>query len=133
MLHNSSSLLRHNEVQLARWLVAAGVTGVLLTACGSSSSGSSSTATSAATGTATPAGRVTHLLDTKRVARAIEASISSERQLKSKVTCPKAVPQEKGRTFTCVAETKMHKQNVKTVFTVHQKNGSGKVDYASPK
>jgi hypothetical protein len=73
------------------------------------------------------------MLNTKRVALAIEASIRSERQLSSKVTCPPAVPQQKGRTFTCVAQTKSHNQHVKTVFTVFQKNDSGKVNYASPK
>jgi hypothetical protein len=78
-------------------------------------------------------GSPTHLLNTKRVALAIEQSIQSERQISSKVTCPRAVPQQKGRTFTCVAQTNAHNQHVKTVFTVSQKNDAGRVNYASPK
>jgi hypothetical protein len=105
-------------------LAAAGLVALALSACGSSAS--SSTQTKA---TALP----THLLNTKRVALAIEQSILSERRLHSKVTCPTVVPQQKGRSFTCVATTATHKRSVKTVFTVFQKNGQGNVTYASPK
>ena len=129
MLNNSSPLLQCTTVRTVRWLAAAGIAGIVLGACGGSSSSGSSTSPAASAHT----GGATHLLNTKRIALAIEASISSERQLKSKVTCPKAVPQEKGRTFTCVAHTKMHNQPVKTVFTVFQKDDSGQVNYASPK
>jgi hypothetical protein len=130
MLNNSSPLLHPKTARAVRWLAAVGIAGIAVSACGGSGSSSTSTATSANSG---HAGTPSHLLNTKRVALAIEASISSERQLKSTVTCPKAVPQEKGRTFTCVAHTKMHNQHVKTVFTVFQKNDSGQVNYASPK
>jgi hypothetical protein len=133
MFNNSSPLQRRKSIQAARWLAAAGVTGVILSACGGSSSSSSSSSTDGSAANGGQSGTPTHLLNTKRVAVAIEASITSERQLKSKVTCPKAVPQQKGRTFTCVAHTKMHNKPVKTVFTVVQKNDSGKVNYASPK
>lgn len=129
MLNNSSPLLQCTTVRTARWLAVAGIAGVALSACGGSSSSSTTTAPAASAHNGTP----THLLNTKRVALAIEQSIRSERKLGSKVTCPHAVPQEKGRTFTCVAETKMHNQHVKTVFTVFQKNDSGQVNYASPK
>jgi hypothetical protein len=118
---------------MVRWLAAAGIAGAVLSACGGSSSSSSSTSTGGAAANASHAGQPTRLLDTKRVALAIEQSIQSQRQISSKVTCPRAVPQEKGRTFTCVAQTKAHNQHVKTVFTVSQKNDAGRVNYASPK
>jgi hypothetical protein len=130
MLNNSSPLLQRTTVRTVRWLAAAGIAGLALSACGGSSS-SSSSSTSPATSAHT--GGATHLLNTKRVALAIQQSIHSERRISSKVVCPRAVPQEKGRTFTCVAKTKSHNQQVKTVFTVYQKNDSGKVNYASPK
>jgi len=125
MLNNNSPLARSTTARRACWLAAAGLAGLALSACGSSSSSS--------TPTATAAQLPTHLLNTKRVALAIEQSILSKRQLHAKVTCPTAVPQAKGRTFTCVASTQLHKQPVRTVFTVFQQNNLGKVNYASPK
>jgi hypothetical protein len=129
MLNQSSPLLQCTTIRTVRWLAAAGIAGVVLSACGGSGSSSSSTSPAAS---AHPQGP-THLLDTKRVALAIEQSIRSERKISSKVTCPRAVPQEKGKTFTCIARTKMHNRQVKTVFTVFQKDDSGQVNYASPK
>jgi hypothetical protein len=124
MLNNHSPLARSTTARRARWLAAAGLAGLALSACGSSGSSSSTSAN---------AQLPNHLLNTKRVALAIEQSILSERQLHAKVTCPAAVPQAKGRTFTCVAATESHSQHVRTVFTVLQQNDQGKVYYASPK
>ncbi len=127
MSTDKQSFSRRSRVQIARCLIVAGMAGIGLSACGGSSS-SSSTSSAAAHAT-----RPTHLLNTKRVATAIEQSILSERQLHSKVTCPKAVLQQKGHTFTCLAETGARNKRVKTVFTVYQRSDSGKVNYASPK
>jgi hypothetical protein len=131
MLTNTSPSLRARTMRLARWLAAIGLAGGILSACGGSASSSSSTSTS--TSASAAVGSPTHLLNTKRIEVAIEQSILSERKLHSKVTCPKAVPQQKGRTFSCIAETKSRHGKVKTVFTVLQKNSSGQVNYASPK
>jgi hypothetical protein len=47
------------------------------------------------------------ILDTSKVARAIETSIRLQRDgLRSTVTCPRGVPQVAGRSFTCTAVTK---------------------------
>ena len=125
MLTNNSPHARWTTVRRARWFAAVGLAGVVLSACGSSGSSSSST---------TAAVKLpTHLLNTKRVALAIQQSILSERQLHATVACPPAVPQAKGRTFTCIAATQSHRQRVRTVFTVFQQNNLGKVYYASPK
>jgi 7-keto-8-aminopelargonate synthetase-like enzyme len=126
MLNHNPPLAPWVTARRARWIATAGLASLALSACGSSSSSSSTSAT--------PAAQVpTHLLNTKRVALAIAQSILSERQLHAKVTCPPAVPQAKGRTFTCVAATESHSQHVRTVFTVLQQNDQGKVYYASPK
>lgn len=130
MSTNNSPFVPFPLLKRTRWLIAAGLAGVVLSACGGSSSSSSTTAASSAAGAAA---LPSHLLNTKRVALAIEQSIFTERKLHSKVTCPPAVPQQKGRTFSCVAATHSHKRSVKTVFTVFQKDGAGQVYYASPK
>jgi hypothetical protein len=89
----------------------------LITACGSSSSSSS--------------GKTN--LNTTRVAASIEQSILAQRHLKSKVVCPAAVPQEKGKTFECLATTRTTKPPVKvgkTTFVVTVQNDKGYVTYA---
>ena len=99
-------------------IAAAAVSGALmLSACGSNSKTSSSGKTS---------------LDTARVARSIEQSIASQRHLRAKVVCPTAVPQEKGRTFECIATTETVKAPVKkgkTPFVVTVQNANGYVTY----
>ena len=90
----------------------------LLAACGSSNSNSSSSAKTK--------------LNTARVARSIEQSILTQRHLRSKVVCPTAVPQEKGRKFECVATTETVKHPVKvgkTPFVVTVQNANGYVTY----
>jgi hypothetical protein len=72
------------------------------------------------------------MLDTKKVAVAIEASILQEKRLHSTVDCPAAVAQKKGLTFTCVAVTVSHHHPLHTIFTVQQVNNLGDVAYASP-
>jgi hypothetical protein len=92
--------------------------GGLLTACGSSSKSSSSN------------GKTN--LNTARVQRSIEQSILTQRHLRSKVVCPTAVPQEKGRTFECIATTETVKHPVKqgkTPFVVTIQNDNGYVTY----
>jgi hypothetical protein len=90
----------------------------LLSACGSSSSTSS---TQAKTN-----------LNIVHVERSIEQSILSERHLKATVVCPTAVPQEKGKTFECVATTRAVKEPhgpVKTPFVVTVQTDKGYVTY----
>ena len=90
----------------------------LLAACGSSNSNSSGSAKTK--------------LNTARVARSIEQSILTQRHLRSRVVCPTSVPQEKGRTFECVATTETVKQPVKvgkTPFVVTVQNVNGYVTY----
>lgn len=88
----------------------------LLGACGSKSKSSSKKAT----------------LNTARVSRSIEQSILTQRHLRSKVVCPAAVPQEKGRVFECIATTETIKRPVKkgkTPFVVTVQNDNGYVTY----
>jgi hypothetical protein len=91
----------------------------LISACGSSSKSSSSSASKTN-------------LNTARVAQSIEKSIVSQRRLHAKVVCPTAVPQEKGRTFECIATTRTIAKPVKvgkTPFVVTIQNSSGFVTY----
>jgi 7-keto-8-aminopelargonate synthetase-like enzyme len=91
----------------------------LLSACGSSNS-SSTTSTS------------TTNLNTNRVALSIEQSVLAERHLHVTVTCPATVPQEKGRTFVCIAtghSTKTPSVVTKTPFKVTVENSKGYVTY----
>ncbi len=92
---------------------------VLIGACGSSKS-STNTASKATT------------LNTARVAASIEKSIVAQRHLSATVVCPSAVPQEKGKTFECVATTRSLTKPVKvgkTPFVVTVQNSSGYVTY----
>jgi Domain of unknown function (DUF4333) len=71
-------------------------------------------------------------LDTARVARSIEQSIATQRHLNSSVVCPPAIPQEKGRTFDCIATTRTIKKPVKvskTRFVATVQNNNGYVTY----
>jgi hypothetical protein len=89
---------------------------LLMSACGSKSSSSGKTN-----------------LNTARVATSIEQSILTQRHLTSKVVCPTAVPQEKGKTFECVATTSTTKPPIKvgkTTFVVTVQNDKGYVTYA---
>src|SRR5256885_9763884 len=74
----------------------------VLSACGSNSSSKSTKTVN---------------VDTAKVARSIEQSIFAQRQLRAKVVCPAAVPQEQGRTFECVASTPNAKNPKRTVTT----------------
>lgn len=99
-------------------IVAAALAGAtLLSACGSSSSSNSTPAGSTPTPTA--------ILNTNHVALAIKQSILSERHIHAKVTCPKVVPQQKGRNFACLASTGKTKEPV----AVTQQNDKGYVTY----
>ena len=69
------------------------------------------------------------ILDTKRVERAIEQSILTERKVTADVDCPAGVHQAKGLTFRCVATTR---GGATTAFVVHQKDDKGNVTYAAP-
>ncbi len=97
--------------------VAALACAALLGACGSSSSNTSSTATT---------------LNTNRVAASIEQSILKERHIHATVTCPASVPQQKGRTFVCIASshsTKTPSTVTKTPFKVTVETNKGYVTY----
>lgn len=89
----------------------------LFSACGSSNSSSSTTVAN---------------LDTQRIASSIEESVLNERHLHVTVSCPAAVPQEKGKTFVCIATghtTKKPITVVKTPFKVTVENDKGYVTY----
>ncbi|HEX5307683.1 MAG TPA: hypothetical protein VFW38_01235 [Solirubrobacteraceae bacterium] len=87
----------------------------LLSACGSSASTTSSTTNTK--------------LDTRRVAVAIEQSIRQERHVRAKVICPTSVPQQKGKTFFCIASTESGGKRVSTPFSVTVQNSQGYVTY----
>jgi hypothetical protein len=96
--------------------VAALACAALFSACGSSSPSSTNAAS----------------LDTQRIALSIEQSVLTERHLHVTVTCPTAVPQEKGQTFVCIATghtTKKPITVVKTPFKVTVENDKGYVTY----
>jgi hypothetical protein len=99
-------------------IVAALACTALISACGSSSSSNS---TAAKTN-----------LDTKRIALSIEQSILSKRHVRATVSCPAVVPQEKGKTFVCIATYNTAKKPssvVKTPFTVTVQSAQGYVTY----
>jgi len=95
------------------------LTATLIGACGSSKS-------------SPPAKKVN--LNISHVEQSIEQSILAERHLHAKVTCPAAVPQEKGKVFTCTASgitNGKHKTHFATQFTVTVQNEQGYVTYNS--
>jgi hypothetical protein len=94
--------------------VAAAACAALMSACGGSSSSSSTATTN---------------VNTRQVAASIEQSILSKRHLHSTVTCPAAVPQEKGKTFVCIATTHSGTTVSKTPFKVTVENSKGYVTY----
>lgn len=91
-----------------------------LAACGDDD-GDGSAQTPAATSTPTTQ------LDTKKVAKAIRASIRDQRDIRAKVTCPEAVVQAKDRNFVCLAKTK----DGTTRFAVVQTDDAGNVTYSA--
>jgi hypothetical protein len=98
------------------------VTATLISACGSSKSSHPAKVN----------------LNIAHVEQSIEQSILSKRHLRAKVTCPAAVPQEKGRVFTCTAtgtsttgKHGKHKTPFTTPFTVTVQNNQGYVTYTS--
>lgn len=107
-----ASIRRGRAFRGATAVAAALATAAIISSCGSSSSSSSST--SAKTN-----------LNTPHVERAIERSILSERHVHARVVCPKVVPQEKGRNFTCIATV----GKTTTPFAVVQQNNGGYVTY----
>jgi hypothetical protein len=86
-------------------LAAAGVLGLVLGGCGSS----------------------TPTLDTAAVQRAIAATILTERHVQTTVQCPSGVQRKAGITFTCTAKLDAGTYPV----TVTQKDGDGHVRYAN--
>jgi hypothetical protein len=71
-------------------------------------------------------------LDTTRVAASIEQTLLEKRHLHSTVVCPAAVPQEKGRTFECIATiraTKPPHAVSKAPFVVTIQTDRGYVTY----
>jgi hypothetical protein len=90
----------------------------MISACGSSSS---TTSTAAST-----------TLNTANVAKSIETSILNERHLAATVVCPTGVPQEKGKTFECIATSRATKAPfvvTKTPFVVTVQSKAGYVTY----
>jgi Domain of unknown function (DUF4333) len=93
----------------------------VISACGLSNSSTASSSPAKTT------------LNTAQVALSIKQSILTQRHLKAKVVCPAAVPQEKGKTFECIATTRGVKPPfplIKTPFVVTVQNDKGFVTYA---
>lgn len=65
------------------------------------------------------------ILDTEKVERAIEQSISQQRGKNARVSCPAGVHQKKGLEFACTAVVK----RTSTRFVVTQRDGAGQVHY----
>jgi hypothetical protein len=84
---------------------------LMLTACGSSGSSSQS--------------RAPKILNTSKVARAIQQSSLAQRGEHAKVSCPTGVHQQQGMVFSCTALV----GRVSTRFVVTQLDGNGDVHY----
>ena len=113
------------DVRVKRVAVPAAVLAAVcvLGACGGSGHPASSTSSTAAAAKA-PA----RMLNTKRVALAIEQSVQQQRNRKVSVTCPASVVQRKGVSFQCTATSKA---TGSTKFDVTQTNDQGFVTYAA--
>jgi hypothetical protein len=99
-------------------VIAALAAAALISACGSSAPSTHSTTTSF-----TPKA----ILDVHKIVRSIEASILTQRHIHAKVTCPAAIPQQKGRNFACLATARGSRQ--RTPVAVTQQNNDGYVTY----
>lgn len=100
--------------------VAVLATAVSLAACGGSDKGTTSTEAQ------------TRLLDTGKVATAIEASIKQQRDITATATCPTGVAQREGATFECVARYRVAGKTARqsATFTVTQ-GKDGNVTYVA--
>ena len=67
------------------------------------------------------------ILDTEKVERAIERSVSVQRGKTARVSCPAGVHQKKGLVFSCTATVK----RANTRFVVTQQDGAGRVRYVA--
>jgi hypothetical protein len=67
------------------------------------------------------------ILNTEKVERAIEHSVSVQRNKTATVSCPSGVLQKKGLVFSCTALVK----KVSTRFVVTQQDGAGRVRYVA--
>lgn len=67
------------------------------------------------------------LLDTTRIALAIQQSIVAKRGLHARVSCPTDIPRQQGLTFVCAAGTGTRL----TAFEVKQVDSDGHVTYAA--
>ena len=65
------------------------------------------------------------ILNTEKVERAIEKSVSVQRNKTAHVSCPSGVHQKKGLVFNCTALVKRES----TTFAVMQEDGAGRVHY----
>ena len=65
------------------------------------------------------------VVDGAKIERAIAKSSLEQRGLKARVTCPRNVPQKKGRSFSCTAVV----GHTTTRFEVTQTDGHGHVHY----
>jgi len=67
------------------------------------------------------------ILNTEKVERAIENSVSAQRGKNARVSCPSGVHQKKDLVFSCTATVK----RVNTQFVVTQQDGAGRVSYVA--
>ena len=65
------------------------------------------------------------ILNTEKIERAIEQSISEQRGKNARVSCPSGVHQKKGLEFACSAVVK----RTSTRFVVTQRDDAGQVHY----
>ena len=96
------------RIVLRRWSATAAIiaAGLAVTACGKSEEPPT-------------------ILNTEKVERAIEQSISEQRGKTARVSCPSGVHQKKGLEFACTAVVK----RTSTKFVVTQLDGAGQVRY----
>ena len=102
--------------RIGRSLLIAGLIAgcLILTACGSAASSSRSVGP--------------RILNTTKVARAIQQSSLAQRDEHAQVSCPIDVPQQRGHVFSCTALV----GRVSTRFVVTELDGSGHVHYYAP-
>jgi hypothetical protein len=109
--HPDRRTVRHRRIGRLWPVMALIAASLILTACGSSGSSSQSLAP--------------RVLNTSKVARAIQQSSLAQRGEHAKVSCPTGVPQQKVLAFSCIALV----GRVSTRFVVTQLDGSGDVHY----
>ena len=113
--------------RLGRWvpICALLATGLAITACGST--GSVGLSISRTASGSTRASASTPILNTKKIAQAIQRSSLAQRGERAQVTCPARVYQQRGLVFSCAAAV----GSSTTPFVVTELDGAGDVHYVA--